>query len=158
MRECDVRIVGFTMSHEQEGYLGLAWGSSEADFRAKKFDLYRAADIGSIRQGYSVYSVTLTEGPIPCLADFSFRDGGLVSVHLRFRPSDFKLMARRLNYRYGWASLEEPDRLIWRGERTNILLRRSKPDPNLASAILIQPEEEAAILAYGASIESQSYG
>ena len=146
------------MPDNREGYLGLAWGSSEADLRAKAFDVYRAVDLASIRPGYSVVSATLTEGPIPCLADFSFRAGGLVSVHLRFRPSDFKLMARRLNYRYGRASLEEPDRLIWRGERTNILLRRSKPDPDLASAILIQPEEQAAVLAYGASIESQSDG
>ena len=144
------------MSHEQEGYLGLAWGSSEADFRAKGFELYRAADIGSIRPGYSVYSVTLTEGPIPCLADFSFRDGGLVSVFLRFRVLDFTLMARRLSYRYGRASLEEPDRLIWRGERANILMLRSSITPDMASAHLMEPEEWGALLAYQASGERES--
>jgi hypothetical protein len=140
----------------ENGYAGLPWGASEADFRAKGFEIYHDLDISSIRPGYHTYSVTLTDGPIPCLADFSFRDGGLVSVHLRFRPSDFKLMARRLKYRYGRASSEEPDRLIWRGERTNILLLRSSITRDMASAHLMEREELEALSAYQASGERES--
>lgn len=139
---------------DKNGYAGLPWGASEADFRAKQFEIYRTMDLASLRPGYSMSSVTLTEGPIPCIADFSFKDGGLLSVYLRFRPSDFTLMARRLAYRYGRPSLEEQDRLLWKGERTTILMLRSSTTPDIASAFLMPQDEEAAVLAYGASSES----
>ena len=144
------------MPDNKQGYLGLPWGASEADLRAKNFEVYRSLDLDSLRRGYSVTSVTLTEGQIPAMADFSFKDGRLVGVYLRFRVSDFRLMTRRLTYRYGRASLEEPDRLIWRGGRTSILMLRSSITPDMASVHLLEPEEWEALSSYQPSGESES--
>jgi len=124
------------------------WGTAE-DVVAGEIGFIRALDLSEVRAGYRAVTGTVPVGAIEVRAFFQFLDDGLVSCDLRFPYGVFPLVRRHFLEAFGRPSLEEPQRLFWKGRATSILLGRPRPAEAEACAAFYCRSEEVRYLLEG---------